>query len=54
MRGGASEVNETQKWATSKKMVENHCFKGLKYSVYIRIFDKMKHVPAVVTAFISL
>jgi hypothetical protein len=25
MRGGATEVNETQKWATSKKKVENHC-----------------------------
>jgi hypothetical protein len=24
MRGGATEVNETQKWATSKKKVENH------------------------------
>jgi hypothetical protein len=25
MRGGATEVNETQKWAMSKKKVENHC-----------------------------
>jgi hypothetical protein len=24
MRGGATEVNETQKWATSKKKIENH------------------------------
>jgi hypothetical protein len=32
MRGGTTEVNEThnQKWATSKKMVEDHWSKQLK------------------------
>jgi hypothetical protein len=29
MRGGATAVNETQKWATSKKKVENHRSMGL-------------------------
>jgi hypothetical protein len=33
MRGGATEVNETQKWATSKKKVENHWFRTLKMEI---------------------
>jgi hypothetical protein len=30
MRGGATEVNETQKWATSKKRLRTTGFKDIK------------------------